>query len=172
MIWLLLLAQTTVTGSDILTAESIYSRESWYILAHYYDANSSPTPKLLGPFPSNELCRIAGESTFSYDRRFWTEKKIAEVEAEMKEKKDKRDALIVEMAKTAKRDKNGDATLKLNPCDTTVVDKNNKEVGVNFGCMDGTTTLGRYTPGPDALTGCVTERGAEKAAMDVLKEKQ
>jgi len=138
----------------------------WFILARYF----GNLPKALGPFPSKELCRIAGEDTFPEDQRFWVPERVIKFKADLEQDERERKAKIATMLKTAKRDKNGQVELKLNDCDSVTLDKNDQIIVYGFGCMTSRWIGGSIQSPPIAITGCLTKEGAEKEALNQMKE--
>ena len=59
------------------------ARPTYWILAEDTSNRTSPA-YILGPYPSRELCRIAGALTFPTDQRFWTAKERAAEQARIK----------------------------------------------------------------------------------------
>jgi hypothetical protein len=63
-------------------------------------------PRVAGPYPSQELCRLAGYSIDPDDRRFWTEEMRTKVEREEKikvEARTKEIEIVKEQVRSGKR---------------------------------------------------------------------
>ena len=148
-----------------MNAERLFEGE-WYILARYYEDNKR-IPRILGPFPSRELCRLAGEDTFPDDPRFWTSQHIVEHNAKLAKDRAERESQIAEKLKTAKRDKNGRVWVTLDSGSQILIDKDGKEVG-----WSGPLSAFAGSMPPDAITGCVTREGAEKEAFKELEREK
>jgi hypothetical protein len=68
---------------------------TWWILVHSFTGNSGlDVPRALGPYPSKDLCRIAGRTAMPDDRRFYTADELAKKDADEQERRRKRDAEI------------------------------------------------------------------------------
>lgn len=120
---------------------------TWWILASVSGTGSNvDAPVALGPYPSQELCRVAGESRFSFDSRFWTEAHIAEEKKRYADAEAKRQAEL----RTAPHDKNGYAHLS----DGTVVHFNQKGEQ-DGGFSSGGSMSMEYCPCYRAITACV-----------------
>lgn len=133
--------------SVLLLPQSPTLRPTWWILVQEDDERCRYRPSTLGPFPSRELCRIAGHSVMPDDTRFWSRADIA-LDAERK-------ANAQEAYRVAK-----DAFMKLNPKGGTWVHRgstytlNEKgEAILNFFTSVGSsrTCGGQF----NALTACV-----------------
>jgi hypothetical protein len=57
---------------------------TWWFLVDVYGTQHGigDGPRAKGPFPSKELCRVAGASMFPSDSRFWTPKQVRVAEEE------------------------------------------------------------------------------------------
>lgn len=62
---------------------------SWWILVSVF-GGSDDIPRAIGPYPSQEMCRIAGEHLMPNDRQFWTAEKREQTEAREKTEAEKR----------------------------------------------------------------------------------
>lgn len=81
---------------------------AYWILVNVIGSPSNPDfPIAMGPYPSLELCQVAGHNRFPEDTRFWTVEQIA---AE-KERLAQADARRKKELLTAPHDKRGWATL-------------------------------------------------------------
>lgn len=58
---------------------------TWWFLVSVDGPRGADT-RIQGPFPTAELCRVAGELTVPSDRRFWLPAKVAKAEQEDRER--------------------------------------------------------------------------------------
>lgn len=123
------------------------------------DCGARKTPEANGPYPSAELCRLAGRNIMPSDRQFWTE---AEKEAQLKREAERDSALKAKIAAALKKNggKAGSVSEDSLSCSPSVLfDAQGEIIGAAGGC----TTWGGYIE-PTALTGCVAiPQRAEKA---------
>ena len=138
--------------------------EPLYILARFFTGGSGE-PRVLGPFPSAELCRIAGRDTFPEDQRFFTPQEIEKETARRKEEDEKKKELIANAIKTKKPTKDGWWVDLGDGCSTVLVNSSGETIISSYKCI----VAGTLQRQPEAITGCVTENGAEKAALEMLK---
>ena len=58
---------------------------AWWILVQCFGCgDTGSVPRAIGPYPSQEMCRLAGNRLMPTDRQFWTEAARAKAEEEDK----------------------------------------------------------------------------------------
>lgn len=72
----------------LLLVALLSSGSQWWILVQNHDGRTQPVPLAAGPYPSKEVCRLAGKAMMPDDQRFWTdaEKVDAKARAEQRER--------------------------------------------------------------------------------------
>lgn len=135
-------------------------RASWWILAKRNGGYAEDLiPRAIGPYPSQELCRIAGHDLARDDRRFWTAEERAKAEeADRKEaeawrlKQERHSKEILPFAEAVRAGKIKPGKIKLPSGDDAYLDKNGTENTIIFsGTSSGFLPMMSYT----ALTPCV-----------------
>lgn len=117
---------------------------AWWILVNPTSWYGQRIPQALGPYPSKELCRIAGKSVMPDDEQFWTE--LERHDAKIRREQNERDIQVAIHAKWLQTHKAG-------------------EVGMGGSVYkfdkDGNRLQGwivNLTSYPEALTGCMEDK--------------
>ena len=140
----------------------------WWILLQAMSGYTAEIaiPRAAGPYPSQEMCRIAGNKMMPDDRRFWTEEARVKAEAANKleaEKRKAQDAIRskeIEVAAAHVREgKIKPGWVTLSSGDKVHLDKDGKEDVITFGTVSFTSIS---SPLYTALTPCVEIKEVSK----------
>lgn len=124
----------------------------WWVLARMFWRSDSPNiPFAIGPYPSENLCRLAARSMMPSDRQFWTSEEREAAEQEDKRRADAYEA-EVERARASLGGKAGKVTLESS---LTTIEFNAEGKQVGWISSGSGTYVSSRPPEPIALSGCV-----------------
>lgn len=148
----------------------------WWILVQVWGGScQSEAPRAIGPYPSQEMCRLAGNKIMPDNKLFWTPAAVAEAEAKdrveaerFKAQQEKERIEIAEIGKAIVAGKRKPGTIKLSSGASVIFDKDGKETGRDWGVLTLNSTgpgSGFIISGPfyNALTPCVEIKSEEVA---------
>lgn len=167
-----------ILGAILVSAQNVQplypSKDvsGWWILVRIMSGPSDGfnIPRAIGPYPSQEMCRIAGREMMPVDRRFWTltEREKAEVRDKVEAEKarlasEKEETEIKQIAESVCSGKRKPGDVKLPSGTFVTFDKDGKETGRSWGIITYTTSfMGASSSVYDALTSCVEIKGAQQ----------